>query len=74
MDLASKFGKKVNKMILIDAIPRMRELMMPGSDASAISYESPYNKQMYEMKDEAFKQVERMMSTNMTSRAEMLTY
>ena len=70
MDLASKFGKKVNKMILIDAIPCMRELMMPGSDASAISYESPYNKQMYEMKDEAFKQVARMMSTNMTSRAE----
>jgi hypothetical protein len=39
---------------LIESIPCMRELMMPGVPASTIQYDSPYNKQLFGMSDEAF--------------------
>jgi pimeloyl-ACP methyl ester carboxylesterase len=62
VDIAAAFPGKVNKLILVDAIPCMRELMMPGVTASPIQYYGPYSKQLLEMKDEAFQQMAVMMA------------
>jgi len=66
VDIAAAVPSKVSKLILVDAIPCMRELMMPGVTASQIQYNSPYNKQLLQMKDDAFQQMAMMMSGNMT--------
>ncbi|HEX8331331.1 MAG TPA: alpha/beta hydrolase [Segetibacter sp.] len=66
VDLAAALPDQVSKLILVDAIPCMRELMMPGVTAAQIQYNSPYNKQLLQMKDDAFQQLAVMMATNMT--------
>lgn len=76
VDIAAAIPDKVSNIILVDAIPCMRELMMPGVPASQIQYDSPYNQQMLEMSDEAIKQSATMMAQNMTanpSKVEILT-
>ncbi len=66
VDLAASVPEKVSRVILVDAIPCMRELMMPGISASQIQYESPYNQQVLDMNEEAFGQMAAMMAQNMT--------
>jgi pimeloyl-ACP methyl ester carboxylesterase len=66
VDIAAALSGKVNKLILVDAIPCMRELMMPGVTAWQIQYNSPYNNQVLAMKDDAFQQLATMMAGNMT--------
>jgi len=66
VDIAAALPDKVNKLILVDAIPCMRELMMPGVTAAQIQYNSPYNKQVLQMKEEAFQQMALIMAGNMT--------
>ena len=65
-DLAAAMPQRFKKVVLVDAIPCMRELMMPGVAASQLQYESPYNKQLIEMKEVPFKATLKMMSSNMT--------
>lgn len=75
VDIAAAVPDKVDKIILVDAIPCMRELMMPNVPASQIQYNSPYNKQMLEMSDEAMEQFAGTMARNMTmdtAKVEML--
>lgn len=67
VDLAAELGCVVNRIILIDALACMRELMMPGVPAEALKYESPYNKQMLEMNADAFGQTATLMAQGMTS-------
>ena len=67
LDIAAEIPDKVHRLVLVDAIPCMRDVMMPGVTADQIQYESPYNKQMLEMADEAFIQMARMMAGNMTN-------
>lgn len=66
VDLAAAIPDKVDRIVIVDAIPCMRELMMPGVQASQLQYESPYNNQMLKMSDEAFNQMAVMMAQSMT--------
>ncbi|WP_299157036.1 alpha/beta hydrolase [uncultured Tenacibaculum sp.] len=61
IDIAAKFPKRVNKIIIVDALACMREVMMPGVAASNLKYESPYNKNVLNMSADQFKG----MATNM---------
>ncbi|WP_128755275.1 alpha/beta fold hydrolase [Aquimarina sediminis] len=66
-DLAAELPSTITKLVIVDALPCMRELMMPGVPESQIQYDSPYNKQMLEMKEDQFKQTTTMMAQNMTN-------
>ena len=66
VDIAAALPERVSKMVLVDAIPCMRELMMPGVPAKQIQYKSPYNDQQLKMGEEAFSQIASMMASNMT--------
>ena len=68
MDIAAELPDKVNRVLVVDGLPCMREVMMPGVSADQLQYDSPYNNQMLNMSDEAFKQNARMMSKFMTAR------
>ena len=61
VDIAARFPKRVKKMIIVDALACMREVMMPGVAASNLQYESPYNKNLLNMNANQFKG----MATNM---------
>lgn len=77
VDLAAELPDRVKFLVLVDAIPCMRELMMPGVPASGLQYDSQYNNQMLAMPDDAFLQMARAMSQNMTSdssKVELLTH
>jgi pimeloyl-ACP methyl ester carboxylesterase len=67
VDLAAELGDVVDKIIIVDALACMREVMMPGVPAEALQYESPYNKQMLEMNAEAFEKSATMMAPGMTT-------
>jgi pimeloyl-ACP methyl ester carboxylesterase len=67
VDLAAELGDVVDKIIIVDALACMREVMMPGVPAEALQYESPYNKQMLEMNAEAFEKSATMMAQGMTT-------
>lgn len=67
VDVASEVGTAVDKIIIVDALACMRELMMPGVPAEALQYESPYNKQTLEQTAEAFAKNADMMAQGMTS-------
>jgi len=66
IDIASELPTKVSKIIIIEALPCMREVMMPNVPAESLFYESPYNKQMLEMNDQQFSNMASMMASNMT--------
>ena len=66
IDIAAELPDRIQKLILVDAIPCMRELMMPGVSAEYLQYESPYNNQMIEMDTVNFKNMAIGMATNMT--------
>lgn len=72
VDLASELPNKVSKIIIVDALPCMREVMMPNVPAKSLFYESPYNKQMLEMNDQKFKDMAVMMASNMTLNKEKI--
>ncbi|MHA7058115.1 alpha/beta fold hydrolase [Aquimarina sp. M1] len=67
VDIAAALPNHINSLILVDSIPCMRELMMPGVSESQIQYESPYNKQMLAMDESQFKQTAMRMAQNMTN-------
>jgi pimeloyl-ACP methyl ester carboxylesterase len=75
IDIAAELPNNVSGLILVESIPCMRELMMPGVPAESLQYDSPYNNQVLQMEDEAFKQMAVGMAQNMTlneSKMEML--
>jgi len=69
-ELAVEFDESISGLILVDAIPCMRELMMPGTSVNSIQYDSPYNNQVLAMNDEAFRQMAYGMASNMTNNKE----
>ncbi len=66
IDLAAVLPDRVVRLILVESIPCMRELMMPGVAAEYVYYDSPYNKQMLAMDSTQFKNMAIGMATNMT--------
>lgn len=67
VDIASELPNKVSKIIIVDALPCMREVMMPNVPAESLFYESPYNKQILDMDDQQYENMASMMASNMTS-------
>lgn len=70
IDIAAALPGDVDKLILVDALPAMRELMMPGVSADQIQYNTPYNNQMLQLKEEAFRKSAAMMADGMTGNQE----
>lgn len=71
-DIASEMPGVTMKLILVDALPCMRELMMPNVPASQITYDNPYNQRMMQLSDEAFIQNAKMMGQYMTMNTEKI--
>ena len=67
IDLAAELPNQVAGLILVESIPCMRELMMPGVPASSLHYTSPYNSKILAMSDEDFKKMATGMAQNMTN-------
>ena len=70
VDIAAEIPEKVESIVLVDAIPCMRELMMPGVPAESLQYNSPYNNQMLALNEEGFRQNATMMAQHMTNNSE----
>ncbi|RZS93182.1 alpha/beta fold hydrolase [Aquimarina brevivitae] len=68
VDLAAARPDAVKNMVLIDALPCMRAVMMPGVPATQLQYDSPYNNQMLSLSEEQFKQSVTFMAKNMTNK------
>ncbi len=67
VELAATLGDKVSGLIIVDSLPCMRELMMPGVPANALQYDSPYNNRMLAMNADEFNQIAISMASNMTN-------
>jgi pimeloyl-ACP methyl ester carboxylesterase len=70
IDIAAELPDQISTLVLIESIPCMREMMMPGIPASALQYDSPYNNQILAMDEAAFLQMATGMAQNMTSNAD----
>lgn len=66
LDLAMELPDQVSKLVIIDALPCMREVMMPGVPADALQYDSPYNRQVLNMDAAGFQGYANTMASNMT--------
>lgn len=64
-EIAAFLPDVCNKIILVDAIPCMREIMMPGVTAEQITYNNPYATQLLNMKDEPLLQNAKAMAAGM---------
>ena len=67
VEIAARLPESVDKLILLDALPCMRELMMPGVKAEHITYDNPYNQQMLAMDAAAFRQTVNTMASRMAT-------
>ncbi|TYB69494.1 alpha/beta hydrolase [Bizionia saleffrena] len=66
VEIASALPSKISKIIIVEALPCMREVMMPNVPAESLYYDSPYNKQMLAMDAQQFKKMATMLASNMT--------
>ncbi|MEP7080704.1 MAG: alpha/beta hydrolase [Ginsengibacter sp.] len=76
IDIAAEFPGRVTGLVLVESIPCMRELMMPGVPASSLQYNSPYNNSLLKMPEENFKTMAAGMAkmmTNVPAKAEEIT-
>lgn len=72
VDIAAELPDRVKSLVIVDAIPCMRELMMPGVSANQLHYNSTYNNQMLKMSEETFRQSAVMMAQQMTNNTEKI--
>lgn len=70
VDIAARFPKRVKKMIIVDALACMREVMMPGVAASNLQYKSPYNENLLKMNADQFSSMASNMAGFMTLKKE----
>ncbi|MBL6446153.1 alpha/beta hydrolase [Fulvivirga sp. 29W222] len=70
MDIAAESPQLVEKLILVDALPCLRQLMMPHMKAEDITFDNPYNQRMLTMSDEDFHQNAKYMASSMTNQPE----
>jgi pimeloyl-ACP methyl ester carboxylesterase len=54
MDIAASLPAEVKKLLVVDGLPCMRDLMMPGMTADQFQYDNSYNKQQLKMDAAAF--------------------
>lgn len=67
VDLAAEMPDRVTGLVLIDALPCMRELMMPGVQASSLTYNNEYNDRMLTMSSDDFRKMVNGSSAYMTN-------
>lgn len=72
VELAAAIPDQVTGLILVDALPCMRALMMPGTPADQIQYQSPYNDQMIAMTNDQLKEVALGIAANMTNQPDKI--
>jgi pimeloyl-ACP methyl ester carboxylesterase len=70
VDMAAELGSAVDRVVIVDALACMREVMMPGVPAEGLQYESKYNQQLLETPKEAFEKNALMMAQGMSANAE----
>ena len=70
LDLAGSLPDRIQKVVIVEALACMRDIMMPGVPAEAPAYESPYNKQMLAMDAAAQSAYLDQMMQGMVSKAE----
>jgi pimeloyl-ACP methyl ester carboxylesterase len=70
LELGAMLPDHVGNIIIVDALPCMREVMMPGVPADALAYGSPYNDQMLAMDEAAQSAYLDQMTQGMISNAE----
>ncbi|UII21292.1 alpha/beta fold hydrolase [Fulvivirga ligni] len=70
IDLASDQPDRIEKMILVDALPCIRAVMMPQVPASQISADNPYSQQLLNMTDSALSVMAVQMAQGMTNKAD----
>jgi pimeloyl-ACP methyl ester carboxylesterase len=61
---------KYSKLIIIDALPAMGALMIPDYNSENIEYDNPYNSQVLEMDEEAFRNMAIQSALYMTKDSE----
>ena len=67
VELAKAIPDRIAQIIIVDALPCMREVMMPGVPASALAYDSPYNDQLLKMNTTDFESYASQMAQGMAS-------
>jgi len=72
VDIAAELPSRVSKIVIVEALPCMREVMMPNVPTENLYYDSPYNNQLLEMDGQQFKNMASMMSSNMTLNKEKM--
>ena len=70
LDIAAAVPDRVERIVSVDALPCMRDLMMPGVPADKIVYDNPYSKQMLAMEPDAFRANANMFAEAMTNTQE----
>lgn len=72
-EIANELNKKVKKIVVIDTLPCLREIVMPGIDPVNIIYDNPYNNQLLNMDKEEFEKYAYKIAENMTIRKDKLS-
>lgn len=67
MEIAAEFPDLVDKMILVDALPCIRQVMMPNVSEENITFDNPYNNNMIQMPDSVFQKTAYFMAQGMTN-------
>ncbi len=71
LDIAASLPEMVKDIVLVDALPCMRALMMPGVTAEQLTYDNPYNNRMLTMPMTDMEKEIKIMSAAMTNSAAM---
>lgn len=66
LDIAASMPAEIRKLLVVDGLPCMRDLMMPGMGADQIQYDNPFNKQQLNMDARAFAKNASYFASGMT--------
>ncbi|WP_258100807.1 alpha/beta fold hydrolase [Marinoscillum pacificum] len=70
IDLAAKLPKQISKMVLVDALPNIKEIVMPQVPVEQISFDNPYNQQMMAASDSALAVTAGYMAMGMSNQTD----
>ncbi len=67
-EVAARFPERVAHLVIVDALPCMREVMMPGVPAEVMRYDAPQTLAMLDVDATSVKTMNAQMATGMTTR------
>ena len=70
IDLAAKLPKQISKMVLVDALPNIKEIVMPQVPVEQITFDNPYNQQMMAASDSALAVTAGYMAMGMSNQTD----